>query len=210
MRTTHMGCDRITRKVMLNDRYHLTPNGWPANLEAICKSVGMEECWNNLNPVNIVESRKQLLRWYGLAWKEEVESKSKLDTYAEIKQDISVEPYLLMDLNKYKRSLICQLRTGTLSLEIENGRHKNVPHNQRICKLCTEAVETELHFLFDCVKLSKTRLEYYHKVPEILTFSENVHKLKYLNSKPYLLGIFLCDLWQKRLELQIGNVNESM
>ena len=70
--------------------------------------------------------------------------------YAHIEDRIEPEKYLAMNLNKYKRSLLCQLRCGILPLEIEVAHYHKIPRRERICKLCKGVPETELHFLFDC------------------------------------------------------------
>jgi capsid portal protein len=35
------------------------------------------------------------------------------------------------------------------TIEIELGRYKNIPRNQRHCKFC-KTLDDEFHFLFDC------------------------------------------------------------
>lgn len=65
------------------------------------------------------------------------------------KDRIEPEKYLTMNLNRYKRSLLCQLRCGILALEIEVAHYHKIPRRDRICKLCKDVPETELHFLFD-------------------------------------------------------------
>ena len=37
-----------------------------------------------------------------------------------------------------------------LFLEIEKGRHQNIPLNEWICKLCKLEIEDEIHFLLQC------------------------------------------------------------
>ena len=49
----------------------------------------------------------------------------------------------------------------------------------------------------------------FHKCPEILQFPNNVDEFKYLNSKPYVLGNFVGNLWYEREKLLI-NMSTSM
>ena len=49
------------------------------------------------------------------------------------------------------------MRTSAHKLEIETGRYTKTKREERHCKLCTLAVENELHFIMSCPKLSKRR-----------------------------------------------------
>ena len=107
-----------------------------------------------------------------------------------------------LDLNKEKRSLMCQLRCGTLPLALELGRFLGIPRKERLCPICCKnEVETELHFLFECQCLQEVRIRLYHKCPEVLQFPNVVNRLKYLCKKPYVLGNYISNLWQERQKL---------
>ena len=60
-------------------------------------------------------------------------------------------------LKKDKRALVTQLTLGVLQLQIELGRYQNIVRDLRICKLCNQEVESELHFLLRCSKLECIR-----------------------------------------------------
>ena len=50
-----------------------------------------------------------------------------------------------------RRTMFAKIRTTNHSLEIELGRHRNIPRMDRVCRICkTGLVETELHFLLEC------------------------------------------------------------
>ena len=57
---------------------------------------------------------------------------------------------------KYKsrqcRSFVAQLRCGVLPLHIETGRYgpNPLPPEERICPICKDSPETEIHFIFHC------------------------------------------------------------
>ena len=61
-----------------------------------------------------------------------------------------MEPYL--NLSDFRlRKTIAKLRCSDHTLEIERGRHKKIPRDQRICKVClSNNIETETHFLINC------------------------------------------------------------
>ncbi len=75
---------------------------------------------------------------------------NKLRTYRLHKDRNTTEPYVSCSMNRYERSILSRLRTGSLPLEIETGRYKKVPLDERICKLCQESIEDEIHFIVDC------------------------------------------------------------
>ena len=66
-------------------------------------------------------------------------------------------------LKKYHRSRSAQFRCGILPLQIEVGRYRNISLCHRICPLCKNAVEDEIHFLCQCPCYSDYRSTLYRK-----------------------------------------------
>ena len=61
---------------------------------------------------------------------------------------------------KYKLAL-CRFRISAHSLNIETGRHHNIPRENRLCKNCRMSVfKNEYHFLLACPKLRDLRMNY--------------------------------------------------
>ena len=66
--------------------------------------------------------------------------------------------YVTTRLSWKKRSLLAKLRSGTLPLALETGRYTQTPVNQRLCRSRNaNAIETELHFLFECDRCNDIR-----------------------------------------------------
>ena len=82
-------------------------------------------------------------------WKNKLSYKPKLRTYKQGKENKCVANYFMMNLTCKKRSMLAQLRMGVLP-NIETGRYKNIPADQRFCFVCKESIEDEMHFLFEC------------------------------------------------------------
>jgi superfamily II helicase len=86
-------------------------------------------------------------------WQQRNESmkNGKLKTYLALKTNFGLEKYLTILNNfHYKRS-ICRLRISSHRLQIETGRYRNVPRDERICQQCSEnEIEDEVHFLIKC------------------------------------------------------------
>jgi hypothetical protein len=74
---------------------------------------------------------------------------SKLFLYSKLKSDIKLEEYLKSERNFKNRQLLTKFRLSDHNLEIELGRYKNIPRNQRHCKFC-KTLDAEFHFFFDC------------------------------------------------------------
>ena len=83
--------------------------------------------------------------------------KSKLRTYALIKQNIGREDYLKEIRNTKHRQKLTKLRLSNHQLMIEKGRHKNLPKEERICPMCLEGIEDEIHFLTKCKHFQQLR-----------------------------------------------------
>ena len=73
--------------------------------------------------------------------------------YSHIKRETSVELYVGINMSKHLISLLAQLRSGTLPLEIEIGRYYGITREQRICKQChINVIENEQHYIIDYKK----------------------------------------------------------
>ena len=75
---------------------------------------------------------------------------SKLRTYGLLKNEIGMEKYLTQIHNPVIRKSYTKFRLSNHSLNIEKGRHKNIPKELRFCPFCPNQVETEIHFLIEC------------------------------------------------------------
>lgn len=77
-----------------------------------------------------------------------IDEKSKLYLYKNLKQNLRFEDYLRTSNFTY-RKLITKLRISDHNLNIEKGRHTNIPREQRLCLKC-KTLENEKHFILDC------------------------------------------------------------
>ena len=81
--------------------------------------------------------------------------------------------------------MLVNFRIGAHDLEIETGRHRNIPRENRKCKVCiSNSVEDEYHFLLNCDFYTDIRCEYipskYHSIHKfnILMSSKNESIIK--------------------------------
>ena len=86
---------------------------------------------------------------------------SKLEFYSSIYQKTNALPqYLLLQIPKSDRQLITKFRVSDHNLNIERGRYTKpkTARELRLCPNCSE-IETETHFIIECAKYSRERLE---------------------------------------------------
>ena len=88
-----------------------------------------------------------------------------LRTYALIKQEFIIEPYLYLVKNPKYRSAIARLRTSSHILAIERGRYTRpkTPVSDRLCDVCMD-IEDEQHFVMRCTDNNTIRQDLFNKI----------------------------------------------
>ncbi len=102
-------------------------------------------------------------------------------------------------MNRFQRSTFAKFRCGILPIQIELGRFRGQKTDDRICPVCKNGVETEIHFLLECP--SYNRNAFFQDLSINQNFS-SVQKLKLCMSeyqKP--TSKFMCDLWNQRQKI---------
>ena len=139
--------EQLCRKVYRLSRLS-RHSSWANDLKAHLNDVEMAE----QKEINIKELESKLTQQEDDRWKLEVSKKPKLRNYKDLQVERKILCYITSKLSKKERSLIYQLRTGTLPIEQELGRRKGLPVSERKCQVCeTGEVEDEMHILFYCI-----------------------------------------------------------
>ena len=100
-----------------------------------------------------------------------------LRTYAMLKHEYCLEPYLYKVKNPVYRIALSKFRASSHTLEIERGRYTKpkTPESSRLCHHC-KCIEDELHFLVACSLYTEERAALLQRVslihPEILNLDE--------------------------------------
>jgi hypothetical protein len=55
------------------------------------------------------------------------------------------------ELGFFNRNILIRFRISAHNLEIEKGRHQNIPLNERICKLCKLEIVDEITTILDVI-----------------------------------------------------------
>ncbi len=180
-RLVEMDDNRLLKKVFLWDRDQHSNNNksnFCAQVKQILTDCDKRSSYTNQNAVDIGNMKAIFMEKDVNNWENSVKDKCKLDFLALIKPAFGVEPFVKLNISRYERSLLAQLRYGILQIQLETGRYNNEKRGDRLCKICDEGrVEDQYHFVFHCpayddkrnifMNLMKTR------IPEWNTMSDN-------------------------------------
>jgi hypothetical protein len=165
----------------------LTTNGWAQEIKTILTGIDMFGHFENSIPCNLSLVWAELFANESILWSTNMQNSPKLRTYKTYKQSLEVEPYVFCLLNRSYRSVLARLRAGVLPLEIETGRWRSIPPEERFCKFCRNGeVEDENHFLFSCQIYTPERTHFFNNMErKIVSFNlkSEVEKLQILMSQ---------------------------
>ena len=86
---------------------------------------------------------------------------ARLSTYCIFKENFEFEKYLDVYVDRKYKLALCRFRISAHSLNVETGRHQNIPRENRLCKNCRMSVlENEYHFLLVCPKFRDLRMKF--------------------------------------------------
>ena len=116
---------------------------------------------------------------------------AKLRTYGLIKHKFEREEYLVQIRNTKHRQTLSKFRLSNHKLMIEVGRHMKVPKEDRICEVCKNGVEDEIHFLIKCQLYEAGREPLFELCaglrPQFRYYSDQ-EKFIFLMTSPFLMG----------------------
>jgi hypothetical protein len=169
---------------------------WFSNFNKMSKELN-----TNIEDYDINSVKEFLITKFQKYWIKKIELNGKLDTYQKFEFNFRREIYLNEVENKNHRRYLTKFRISVHNLEIEIGRYKNKPRDERLCSGCLK-VEIEVNFLFECNSYSTLRDDFTNSissiVPNYLKLN-NDQKLIYLMTcedknilRPTSLFIFNC------------------
>ena len=173
-RFLEMEDDRINKQIFIQD-YTSDIMNWCKDFQNICNCLDCNDAFENLCPIDMDLFRTRLNDFAAEKWKTSVLSKPKLRTYMLFKSDLATEPYVDCCMSRFKRSIFAKFRCGILPLQLELGRFRGQAVNQRICQLCKNDVESEIHFLFECPRFDRNQ---FLQETDLINVQSNVEKIK--------------------------------
>ena len=143
---------RITKIIFLESFNSEEKASICLHIREVLKEINFENLYHLLNVCDLTAAESKLISKYEAKWKDEIHCKPKLRFYKQFKHNFGTEHYLLHNsLNIKQRSYLSQLRIGILQINIEIGRYRSIPLEERLCRLCNmNEIEDEIHFLFRC------------------------------------------------------------
>jgi len=157
---------------------------WVTSIRLCLQRYGFGVVWQNQmvtsDPLFLKQFTNRIKDCFLQDWNATIAENSKLNYYTMFKSNIDFERYLdILDIRKFRYSYV-NFRLGCHELEIERGRYRNIPRQNRICTLCAQnSVEDEYHFLLCCEKYSDIRSLY---IPNKYYNNPSVHKFNMLMS----------------------------
>ena len=88
----------------------------------------------------------------------------KLCTFKTFKEAYKLEKYLSISIEKEKVFKFAKLRISNHQFEIEQGRYKKIPPENRFCNVCGIQVKNEFHFIMKCKTYDHLRNKIFNKL----------------------------------------------
>lgn len=136
---------------------------WASSVRDLLFNLGLNYVWTAQNYVNIQLDviKTRIKDQYLQTLYASINDCEKLCIYKHLKTDFVIENYLDFFINS---NLLTKLRSGTLKLNLELGRYKNIPRHMRLCECCNMAcIENEYHFVLVCPAYRTVRQEHLPK-----------------------------------------------
>ena len=143
-----------------------------------------ENIWN----ISKHKLKSATYQYFNQLWVEQTPLYTKAETYKLFKNKVGLEAYLTNTKIRKLRVTFTKFRLSDHNLMIEQGRRKRpqTPRDERICPLCSEEVENEIHFLIKCTSRSTERKLLFTEIQKLVpTFStlDPTSKFVYLLSQ---------------------------
>ena len=148
---------------------------WCSRIRSVLERTGLDQTWEsqNIGDTNkfMLSFKESIVRIFTQQWRKDIESSSKLRTYALVKKYFCVEPYILHIRGNHLITAMARYRMSSHDLNIERGRFNNpiTPKNQRICTRCQlNEIDDEIHLLLHCCAMKNEREILYDSVAAII------------------------------------------
>ena len=135
-------------------------SNWILTIEKLLGNLALTEETEN-TPLFKEKSKRSIQSKFSDYWRNTVAADtSRLLFYKSIKNQFEFENYLNIPSFENRRA-ISKLRCSDHSLQIETGRHINIPRESRFCNICPmNVIETEEHFLTCCTFFNRFKSKY--------------------------------------------------
>ena len=122
---------------------------WCSRIRSVLERTGLDQTWEsqNIGDTNkfMLSFKESIVRIFTQQWRKDIESSSKLRTYALVKKYFCVEPYILHIRGNHLITAMARYRMSSHDLNIERERFNN-PITPNCC-----AMKNEREILYDSV-----------------------------------------------------------
>jgi len=155
--------NRLTKKIF-NWDCDLCHQNWASNIYELFQASNYVHVFENGTLCDTSSMQSALMTMEINNWNITRHNKDKLRTYNLFKCDFECEEYVSKNFIRKNRALIAQFRSGTLPLQIEIGRFRNIPVENRTCYVCIGKIEDEFHMLCECTLYNDLRSLLFGKI----------------------------------------------
>lgn len=186
-RVSNLPDETLSKKALI-ENVSLRTN-WISTIEKIMSIFDLSDQTSTINHLD-KQVRINMRNKYISYWENNVKSnETRLEFYKSVKREFNFEEYLKLP-NFAARKAITKIRCSDHDLEIEKGRHRKIPREARLCKLCNKGqIETEVHFLINC--------DYYNNVKYTRGINFTIQNI-FDNDKIAELGNLLISMNEER------------
>ena len=195
--------DSNLAKIALMENINIRTS-WIRTIENLLKTFNLTEATGG-EPEFKRTSKQYSINYYKSKWHSKIESENmpRLSFFKTIKNFFEPSKYTEVPHFKFRR-IIAKIRCSDHFLEVEKGRHRKVPRDERLCKICSDkAIEDEEHFLLFCKKYEHLRKEY-----DITT--ENVVELMNIENQQHLAKYIIRAMEVRNTTLGLNNKEQSI
>ena len=98
------------------------------------------------------------IRWQ--VWDDHVNTGDRFSLYRQFKTLAGVEPYMMLNLNRYIRYALTRFRFGVSDIKVHRSRFKHYNVDESNCPSCLSAVDNEVRFVLCCLAFDDLRYEF--------------------------------------------------
>ena len=204
-RTTGMQDETFVKKALQLISTNNPRSEWMATVKFLLNELNMTNYLENPELITTEKftriCKEKIKERFVQQWKSELNvQEHKLRFYKLFKVSFDREAYL-DNLNCFNlRKCVAKFRCSDHKLEVETGRHRKQRLEERICQVCYQSVETELHFLQECPLYTKLRSKYFGNTGNWVHILQCTEKVMAYNLANFLIKS--CDLRKRMLEIR--------
>lgn len=198
-RLVNLESGRLPRKIFMSSRNN--QGSWAFKVRELLNDIVLDHYWDTLSAIPTDIARLMIREKCKEELANAVDDRIKLRTYKTLYCGLSVPVQVRCPIGKRQRSLLTQLKCGTLHLRIETGRFVGEKLHERLCPVCDgNQIESEHLFVFDCSAYDEDR----DKLITTSSLDRFPANLKEFFEHPFVMGKFVEGIWHKRNMLLVN------